>query len=123
MYFRTTEGLGGASATLHITLLGAFSKQGFGTTHDFREKWFAINRVFLKRGKFWTAELFSNDFCKARHFEFGGRKLAVVRGFPVLYEERTGKGPLLIDIGNRGSQFVSTLEKKGRVAQPPPPCK
>lgn len=128
MYLRTSEGLGEPSTDVHVTLLVAFSTQGFGTTKDFREAWFAINKAFLKTGKIWTADLFRDDFCKARHLELnitgvGVKRFAVVRGFPVLYEERQNKGPLLIDIGNRGSKFVSTLEKKGRAVNPPSPCK
>jgi len=67
MYLQRSEGptmwRGG-----HLHLLLSFGKEGFDTTKEFREAFAALIHYFLKKGNLWTADVFRDNFCKAKHY-------------------------------------------------------
>lgn len=125
MYLEKAEGMGkppAPSREEHVHHLLRFGKEGFDTTKEFREAFAVLNHYFVKKGKVWTADVFRNNFCKAKHYAVFGEKVALVRGgFPVKYREQEGRSPLLIDIGNWNPNFPSRF--KGKAIKPPLLCK
>jgi outer membrane protein OmpA-like peptidoglycan-associated protein len=117
-----TKGFGGIGATgLDVTVLVAFSSQGFNTTPQFRKTWI----VLLRANRVKSSVGFRADFCKARHFRAklkgaGIKAFAVVRGFPMAYSLSASGKVILEGIGS--PTFITQLARSGQRMAPPLPC-
>jgi hypothetical protein len=89
-----------------VTLLTAFSSQGFRSTPRFRSDWAKLSAA----GRVGNSREFRKLFCAADHFEVartvdGKRiwtKVVVAWGRPVLYSIQAGRKPLLGAIAPKG---------------------
>lgn len=102
-----------------LTIMTAFSSQGFATEPQFRRQWGAL---LVSGGR--SSRGFRAEFCKARHLRVkwsgADRQFAIVRGRPMEYSRTVSDKVLLKGIGK--PSLTGPLLRSGRRIAPPRPC-